>query len=66
MSTSKRKRKGDGTADAIGWILGTVIVLLATLDLLVWATLHTRPNPFSKAVADYGQVASKPVRTAAH
>ena len=66
MSLSKRKRKGGDTADATAWILGTVIVLLATLDLLVWASLHNVPNPLSKALADHSQTAPKPVRTAAH
>jgi hypothetical protein len=46
--------------------LGTIIVLLATLDLLVWATLNNVPNPVAKAFADHTQTPPRVVRTAAH
>ena len=35
-------------ADTTGWLLGTVIVVLAVLDLMIWATLWNVPNPVSK------------------
>lgn len=64
MSPSKQKRKRERTVDATAWILGTTIVVLATVDLLVWALVHDVPNPISKALADYVQL--PPVRVAAH
>lgn len=35
-------------ADTTGWLLGVIIVVLAVLDLLIWATLWNVPNPISK------------------
>jgi hypothetical protein len=66
MSSMKRKRKPKQDPDTTGWVLGTIIVLLATLDLLVWASLSGVPNPISKAFADYGHAQPRVVRTAAH
>jgi len=65
MSSAKQKRKRE-PEDATGWILGTIIVVLATVDLLVWASLNNVPNPISKALADYTHVRPPAVRTAAH
>jgi len=45
MKLIRHKR---GTADATGWLLGTIIVVLAVLDVLIWATLWNVPNPISK------------------
>lgn len=64
MSSPKQKRKRERTVDATAWILGTTIVVLATVDLLVWASLHNVSNPISQALADYVQL--PPVRMAAH
>ena len=64
MLSPKQKRKRERTVDATAWILGTTIVVLATADLLLWASLHNVPNPISKALASYAQV--PPIRTAAH
>lgn len=50
----------------MGWVLGTIVVLLATLDLLVWASLNSVPNPISKAFAEYSQAQPRVMRTAAH
>src|SRR5690348_4904804 len=38
----------NAAADTTGWLLGTIIVVLAVLDLLIWATLWNVPNPVSK------------------
>ena len=46
--------------DATAWILSTTIVVLATLDLLVWASLHNMPNPISQTVAEYVRLPSPP------
>ena len=43
-----RQGKGRAAADTTGWLLGTIIVVLAVLDLLIWATLWNVPNPVSK------------------
>jgi hypothetical protein len=37
--------------DPMAWLLGTTIVVLAVLDLLIWATLWNVPNPVSKLLA---------------
>ena len=66
MSVRKQKHKPKRTTDATAWILGTTIVVLATLDLLVWATLHNAPNPISKALADFSQISGPLTRTAAY
>ena len=41
-------KHGNAAADTTGWLLGTIIVVLAVLDLLIWATLWNVPNPASK------------------
>jgi hypothetical protein len=64
MSTSRQRRKRERTIDATAWILGSTIVVLATLDLLVWASVNNVPNPLSKFLAGYGQVSPVPVRHA--
>ena len=66
MSSPKRKREPEQPTDTTAWVLGTIIVLLATLDLLVWATLNNVPNPVAKAFADHTQRPPRVVRTAAH
>ena len=66
MSSPERKRKPEQPTDATAWVLGTIIVLLATLDLLVWATLNNVPNPIAKAFASQTQTQTRVVRTAAH
>lgn len=63
MSSFKRKR--DPEADSTAWILGTIIVLLVTLDLLVWASLNNAPNPIAKAFADSMQTQPRAIRTTA-
>ena len=52
MSAFKPKRKRERAADATSWVLGTIIVLLATLDLMVWATMRHTPNPISKFLTE--------------
>lgn len=37
--------------DATAWILGSAILALATVDLLVWASINNVPNPISKLIA---------------
>ena len=67
MSHPRQKpEKPDRTADTTGWILGATIVVLATIDLLVWASLNNVPNPISKILADYTQSPPRVLRTAAH
>ncbi|MGN6572908.1 MAG: hypothetical protein ACTHLO_15980 [Pseudolabrys sp.] len=43
-------KSGRLAADTTGWLLATIIVVLAVLDLLIWATLWNVPNPISKAL----------------
>ena len=62
----QKPKKPDRTADTTGWILGTTIVVLATIDLLVWASLNNVPNPISKTLANYTQAPPRVLRTAAH
>jgi len=47
MASVRQKRRPDG-ADVTGWLLGATIVVLAVLDLMIWATLWNVPNPVSK------------------
>ena len=62
-----RHRNGPVAADATGWLLGTIIVVLAVLDLLMWATLWNVPNPVSKWLAPQAATSRslEPVRFAA-
>lgn len=52
MSPLGPKRKRERAVDVTAWVLGTIIVLLATLDLLVWSTMRNAPNPISKFVSE--------------
>ena len=66
MSSLRPKRKREHTVDVTAWVLGTIIVLLATLDLLVWATMRDAPNPISKFITEQASWISTPtVRHAA-
>jgi hypothetical protein len=47
MASVRQKRSPDGT-DVTGWLLGATIVVLAVLDLMIWATLWDVPSPISK------------------
>lgn len=49
MSSVRHKRRPDA-ADVTGWLLGATIVVLAVLDLMIWATLWNVPNPIAKFV----------------
>jgi hypothetical protein len=52
MSSLRPKRKRERTVDVTACVLGTLIVLLASLDLLVWASMRNVPNPISKFVTE--------------
>jgi hypothetical protein len=57
----KRKRNTDVTA----WVLGMTIILLASLDLVVWASVHNVPNPVSKFITEQaGWIATPAIRQA--
>jgi len=71
MRLTRHRRAGDTT----GWLLATIIVVLAVLDLLIRATLWIVPNPISKflvpqaaarhlsaAPAPFGGATARPVR----
>ena len=45
---SIRHKRGRHAGDITGWLLGATVVLLAVLDLMIWATLWNVPNPASK------------------
>jgi hypothetical protein len=64
MALSKHRRNRQRTIDATAWILGAIIVVLATLDVMVWASLDNVPNPLSKIFADYAHASSISVRHA--
>ena len=64
MSIRQQKRDQDQSADATTWILAAIIVVLATVDLLVWASLSA-PNPVSKTFANHVTKPAPIVRTAA-
>jgi hypothetical protein len=51
MSSPRQKQKRNIDATAV--ILGSTIVVLATIDLLVWASLRNGPNPFTRMIAEY-------------
>lgn len=65
------RRQGDGTMnpirhrrkraaiDATGWVLATTIVVLAVVDLLIWATLWNVPNPVSKLLVPQSMPAAE-------
>ncbi len=50
MSPLKPKPKRERTIDVTACVLSAIIVVLATLDLLVWASMRNVPNPISKFV----------------
>ena len=52
MSSLRPKRKRERTIDVTAYVLGTLIVLLASLDLLVWASMRNVPNPISKFITE--------------
>lgn len=52
MSSPKPKRKRERTFDVTACVLGSTIVVLATLDLLVWASMRNVPNPISKFIGE--------------
>ena len=52
MSSPKPKRKRERTIDVTGCVLGSTILVLATLDLLVWASMRNVPNPIFKLVGE--------------
>ena len=52
MSSLKPNRKRERTFDVTACVLGATIVVLATLDLLVWASMRNVPNPISKFLGD--------------
>jgi hypothetical protein len=60
MSSLEPKRKRERTVDVTAWVLCTTIVILATLDLLVWASMRNVPNPISKFIAEQASWISTP------
>jgi hypothetical protein len=42
------RHSNSSAADTTAWLLGSIIVVLAVVDLIVWATLWNVPNPASK------------------
>ena len=56
-----RHRNNRVPADTTGWLLGSVIAVLAVLDLLIWAALWNVPNPISKWLTPQA-VVSRPVQ----
>ena len=59
-----KRRVSHPSADVTGWLLGTIIVVLAVLDLLIWATLWNVPSPISKLLAPKADAAGHPPTTA--
>jgi len=53
-------RHRNAAADVTGWLLGSIIVVLAVLDLLIWATLWNVPNPGSKWLTPQATVRDAP------
>jgi hypothetical protein len=60
MSAFEPKRRRARKVDVTAWVLGTIIVVLATLDLLVWASMRNVPNPISKFVTEHASMFSVP------
>jgi hypothetical protein len=52
MSSLKPKSKRERTIDVTACVLSATIVVLATLDLLVWALMRNVPNPISKFIGE--------------
>lgn len=63
MATVRHRRKPDA-ADLTGWLLGATIVVLAVLDLMIWATLWNVPNPISKFLEPQAISAAPPPHAA--
>jgi len=57
-------RHRNAAADVTGWLLGSIIVVLAVLDLLIWATLWNVPNPGSKWLTPQATVREAPMAAA--
>jgi hypothetical protein len=64
MASVRHKRRPDA-ADVTGWLLGATIVVLAVLDLMIWATLWNVSNPISKFLAPQTVSAALPPAHAA-
>ena len=64
MASIRHKRRLDA-ADVTGWLLGAIIVVLAALDLMIWAALWNVPNPISKFLAPQTASAALPPAHAA-
>ena len=64
MASIRHKRRPDA-ADVTGWLLGATIVVLAVLDLMIWAALWNVPNPISKFIALQAASAALPSAHAA-
>jgi hypothetical protein len=64
MTSVRHKRRPDA-ADVTAWLLGATIVVLAVLDLMIWATLWNVPNPVSKLLEPAAVRAAPPPATAA-
>jgi hypothetical protein len=60
MSSFEPKRRRERKLDITAWVLGTMIVVLATVDLLVWASMSNVPNPISKFVTEHASMFSVP------
>jgi len=60
MSSFEPKRRRERKLDITAWVLGTTIVVLATLDLLVWASMRNVPNPISKFVTEHASMFGAP------
>ena len=54
------KRKHEHKSDVTAWVLGMTIVLLASLDLVVWASMRNVPNPISKFIGEHADWISTP------
>lgn len=50
MSSPEPKRKH--SVDVTAWVLGVIIIVLASLDLVVWASMRNVPNPISKFIVE--------------
>ena len=65
MSAFEPKRKRKRNTDVTAWVLGMTIVLLASLDLVVWASMRNVPNPISKFITEQaGWIGAPAVRHA--
>lgn len=60
MTIRKRRQK---SRDIAGWVLGSTILVLATLDVFVWATVWNVPNPISKLLVSQSAQAHRAAET---